>query len=73
MPRAKKAVEEAEEVAEVDGKVEAVAEVETEGRQTFKVFDTKGNFVREYSVEASGENAGEMAETFAKEINGSIK
>lgn len=39
----------------------------------FQVFDKSGNFVRDYSVEASGEKAGDMAREFAREINGSLK
>lgn len=56
-------------------KKEETAEVsEKESSQAvFKVFDSKGDFVREYTVEASGEDAGELAKVFAKELKGSVK
>jgi len=56
-------------------KEEETAEVsEKESSQAvFKVFDSKGDFVREYTVEASGKDAGELARVFAEELNGSIK
>lgn len=40
---------------------------------TYQVFDSKGDFVREYTVEASGEKACELATIFAEELNGSVK
>lgn len=40
---------------------------------TYQVFDSKGDFVREYTVETSGEKACEMATIFAEELNGTVK
>lgn len=47
--------------------------IEASGQSVFNVFDSKGDFVREYSVKDSGEDAEEMARVFAEELNGSIK
>ena len=56
-------------------KEEETAEVsEKESSQAvFKVFDSKGDFVREYTVEASGKDAGKFAKVFADEIGGTYK
>ena len=51
----------------------AEASEKAPSQAVFKVFDSKGDFVREYTVEASGKDAGELAETFAKELNGFVK
>lgn len=40
---------------------------------TYQVFDSKGDFVREYTIEASGKDACEMATVFAEELNGTVK
>jgi hypothetical protein len=47
--------------------------VESVSNGKFMVFDAKGDFVREYTVEASGEDACEMATIFAEELNGTVK
>ena len=41
--------------------------------KTYRVFDSKGDFQRDYSEKLSGKGAKEMAEDFAKSINGSVK
>lgn len=45
----------------------------TVSSKVFQVFDSKGDFVRDYSVELSGENAGELAKIFSEEIGGTVK
>lgn len=47
--------------------------VESVSNGKFMVFDAKGDFVREYTVETSGEKACEMATIFAEELNGTVK
>lgn len=48
-------------------------EISSEVSGVYQVFDSKGDFVREYTSEASGEKACEMATIFAEELNGSVK
>lgn len=50
-----------------------VEKVEETGKSVFLVFDSKGDFVREYTVEDSGKEAGELARVFAEELNGSVQ
>lgn len=70
MPRGrKKLVEEPKEEKDTEVPVED----ENVSQVSFSVFDAKGDFVREYTVEASGKDAGEMARVFAEEINGFVK
>lgn len=38
----------------------------------FKVESSKGEYIRTYSVEEHGENAGELAQEFANKINGKV-
>lgn len=70
MGRPKKIVEAPEVPTEA---VEVPRETENSSQSRFEVFDAKGDFVREYTVEASGKDAGKMARVFAEEINGSVK
>lgn len=70
MPRGrKKLVEETNEEKDTESPVE----IENVSQVSFSVFDAKGDFVREYTVEASGKDAGKMARVFAEEINGFVK
>lgn len=46
---------------------------EEEVSGTYQVFNSKGDFVRDYTVEASGVDALELATVFAEELNGSVK
>lgn len=48
-------------------------EEEVVEKGVYQVFDSKGDFVREYTTEASGEDACEMATVFAEELNGTVK
>ncbi len=67
MPR-KKVIKPIEEKIE-EPKVEAPKEAKTE----FSVYNAQGDFIRTYSVEIHGENAGELAQGFSNKINGKIK
>lgn len=60
MARAKKAEE-----------VEAI-EVEKIDMSIYQVFDAKGDFQRDYQEQFSGNGAKEMAEEFARSINGKV-
>lgn len=60
MARAKKAEE-----------VEAI-EVEKVDMSIYQVFDAKGDFQRDYQEQFSGAGAKEMAEEFARSINGKV-
>lgn len=53
--------------------VESVEAEEVVGKSLFQVFDSKGDFVREYSVDISGEKSEEYANELAKELNGFVK
>ncbi len=41
-------------------------------KQEIKVFDSRGNYVRTYSVEDQGEDFMDLATMFAKKIGGSL-
>ncbi len=50
------------------GKKEVVEEV-----NVFKVFDSMGGLVREYTTEIHGKDAEKLASQFAEKIKGSVK
>ena len=52
---------------------DVIPEVPKVIKESFDVFDEKGMFIRTYSVEVHGEEAGELAEGYALKINGSVK
>lgn len=57
----------------IEETVEKVASEPSEWKRLFQVFDSKGDFVREYSVETSGDKSEEYAKELAKELNGFVK
>lgn len=51
--------------------VEAI-EVEKVDMTVYQVFDSRGDFQRDYQEQFSGAGAKEMAEEFARSINGKV-
>lgn len=52
---------------------DALKAIRNDGKTEFSVYDAEGRYIRVYTLEVHGENAGQLANQFATKIKGTVK